>query len=68
MIKYALYDEDYNQVQQSRLGPTKSYSPLKTACYGPGQVAQLVRASSQCTKVVGSIPAQGTCKNQPMNA
>ena len=35
---------------------------------GPGWVAQLVRASSLCTKVVGLIPSQGTYKNQPMNA
>ena len=35
---------------------------------GPGQVAQLVRASSQYDKVVGSIPGQGIYKNQPMNA
>ena len=34
----------------------------------PGQVAQLVRASSQNTKVEGSIPGQGTYKNQPMSA
>ena len=34
----------------------------------PGQVAQLVRASSWYTMVVGSIPGQGTYKNQPMNA
>ena len=34
----------------------------------PGQVAQLVRASSQNTKVEGSIPGQGTYKTQPMNA
>ena len=35
---------------------------------GPGQVAQLVRASSQYTKVVGSISGQGTYRKQPMNA
>ena len=38
----------------------------------PGQVAQLVRVSSQSTKVTGSIHSvqrsQGTFKNQPMNA
>ena len=32
----------------------------------PGWVAQLVRASSQYTKVKGSIPRQGTYKNQPI--
>ena len=34
----------------------------------PGWVAQLVRASSQYIKVVGSIPGQGTDKNQLANA
>ena len=33
----------------------------------PGQVAQLVRASSLYTKVAGSIPGQAHTK-QPMNA
>ena len=33
-----------------------------------GQVAQLIRASSGYAKVVGLIPDQGTCKNQPMDA
>ena len=32
----------------------------------PGCVAQLVRALSQNAKVVGSIPDQGTYKNQPI--
>ena len=36
--------------------------------FGPGRVAQLVRAVSWYPKVVGSIPRQGTYKNQPMNA
>lgn len=31
-----------------------------------GWVAQLVKMSSQYTKVVGSFPCQGTYKNQPM--
>ena len=35
---------------------------------GPGLVAQLVRAPFWYVKVVGSIPGQGTYKNQPMNA
>ena len=34
----------------------------------PGRVALLVRALSQYAKVVGSIPGQGTHKNQPVNA
>ena len=34
---------------------------------GPGQVVQLVRASSNSTKVVGSISSPGTYKKQPMN-
>ena len=39
----------------------------KHAYSGPGQVAHLVRASSLYAKVAGSIPSQGTDKNQPMN-
>lgn len=35
--------------------------------FSPGSVSQLVRALSQYTKVVGSMPGQGTCKDQPMN-
>ena len=35
---------------------------------GPDGAAQLVRMWSQYTKVAGSIPGQGTYKNQPMNA
>ena len=35
---------------------------------GPDQVAPLVRASSEYAKFAGSIPSQGTYKNQPMNA
>ena len=34
----------------------------------PGWVAQLVGVSSQCAKVAGLIPGQGTYKIQPMNA
>ena len=34
----------------------------------PSQVAPLVRASSQYAKFAGSIPCQGTYKNQPVNA
>ena len=34
---------------------------------GPGQIVQLVRASSQYTKVAGLIPGQSTSENQPMN-
>ena len=33
----------------------------------PGLVAQLDRVLSQFAKVVGSIPSQGTCKNQPVD-
>ena len=40
---------------------------LKNIMVGPGWVAQLVRMLSWYAKVVGSIPGQGTCKNQPMN-
>lgn len=36
--------------------------------FGPGRVAQLVRVLlSQYIHVVGSIPIQGTYKNQAMN-
>ena len=41
---------------------------LTVNSYGPGPVAQLVRASSRYTKVAGSIPGQSTYKKQPMNA
>ena len=34
---------------------------------GPGWVAQLVRALSQYSKVVGSIPGKVTFENQPVN-
>ena len=34
----------------------------------PGQVAQLVGVLSPYTRVPGSIPGQGTYKNQPMSA
>ena len=34
----------------------------------PKEIAQLVKASSQYTKVAGSISHQGTYKNQLMNA
>ena len=34
----------------------------------PGQVVQLVRASSQCAKVAGLISGQGVYKKQAMNA
>ena len=37
-------------------------------CYAasPGQVAQMVRTSSQYAKAAGLIPSQSTCSNQPM--
>ena len=41
---------------------------IKNKETGPGQVAQLVRATSWYAKVAGSIPGQGTYKNQPTNA
>ena len=48
---------------------TREYqSDLKKEIPGPGQVAHLVRALSPYAKVVGSIPSQGSYKNQPMNA
>lgn len=34
----------------------------------PGRVARLVRALSQYSKVAGSVPGQGTHKEQPINA
>ena len=34
----------------------------------PGQAAQLVRASTPCTEVAGSMSSQGTHKKQPMSA
>lgn len=39
---------------------------IKTKCKPWTPVAQLVRASSRCVKVAGSIPGQGTYKNQPV--
>ena len=44
-----------------------SLALFKSFFVGPGQVAQLVRTSSQYTKVAGSIPSQGKYKNQSMN-
>ena len=41
---------------------------IKNDSHGPGRVAQLGRVSSQHAKVAGSIPGQGTDKNQPMSA
>ena len=35
---------------------------------GPGWVGQLVKALSQYTKVVGSIPSLGIYRNQPISA
>ena len=34
----------------------------------PGRVVQLDGALCQSAKVAGSVPAQGTYKNQPMSA
>ena len=36
--------------------------------YRPGWVAQFIKTSSQYAKVVGSIPGQGTYKDQQMSA
>ena len=41
---------------------------IKMVKVGPGPVVQLVRVSSQYTKVAGSIPTQGTHRNQPVRA
>ena len=48
--------------------PFRMVHNLKLMNCGPGSIAQLVRASSSYTKVVGSISNQGTYKKQPMNA
>lgn len=45
-----------------------SIKQKETKARGPGWVSQLVRASSRYTKVAGSIPSRGTCKNQPVDA
>ena len=44
------------------------YAVIKIMYGLPGQVAQLVRTSSQDARVMGSIPSQGIYKNQPKNA
>ena len=41
---------------------------LTKMMYISGWVAQLVRASSQYTKFVGSVSSHSSHKNQPMNA
>ena len=43
----------------------KSILKARKGC--PGRVAQLVGASSLYAKVAGSVPTQGTYKNQPKN-
>lgn len=40
---------------------------VETFKSGPGKVTLLVRASSRYAKAAGSIPNQGTYKNQPKN-
>ena len=40
----------------------------KSLWRGPGQVSLLVKALSQCTRVLGLIHSQGTYRNQPMDA
>ena len=42
-------------------------SNLKISKYSPGQVARLVRTSSQYVNVAGSISDQGTYKNECIN-
>ena len=46
----------------------KAEIDIKYQPWGPGWVAQLVRALSRYAKVVGLIPGQGTYRNQPVNA
>ena len=46
----------------------RSPSAVVKIMQGPGQVAQVGRALSQYTMVVGSIPGQGTYRKQPMSA
>ena len=54
--------------KQSLRGSTSPQnSRLKKYGTGPGQVAQLVGASSQYAEVAGSIPSQGIYRKQPMN-
>ena len=48
-------------------GSVNSYN-IRAYVYSPGWVAQLVRALSPYAEVTGSIPCQGTYKNQPVNA
>lgn len=40
---------------------------LKVVSSGPGWVTEAVRALSQYAKAAGSIPGQGTYKNQPLD-
>ena len=50
-------------------GPRPSSAGARTAkdeAWGPGQEAQMVGVSSRYTKVVGSIPSQGTI-GEPTN-
>ena len=60
--------ENQQENQQELLTFEEAAETLKRTLEGLGQVSQLVRASSQYTKVVGSIPYQGTYNKQPMNA
>ena len=41
---------------------------IKKYKWCPGQIAQLIRGSFHYAKVVGSIPSEGTYKNQSINA
>ena len=48
------------------LGDHMVFPVRKTESFG--RAAQLVKVLSPYAKVMGSIPSQGTCKNQPVNA
>lgn len=55
--------------QRKWKGGTKAVmgAGVKKKKKGPGRIGELVRLSSQCTKVVGSIPS-GSIKESIMNA
>ena len=54
--------------RERRNGGKKKKERIKRHIICSGQVAQLVKVLFQYVKVAGSIPGQGTYKNQPMNA
>lgn len=45
----------------------ENHGPYQRLCSGPGQVTQVVRASSQYVKTVSLIPGQDTYKKQRIN-